>query len=370
MRETMKKPVRWLSASLRQQGKTFLAVMGAILLAIFFWKIPDWQLDYVGYLPMPKDRLSEANEIRKTWAQIIGGAAVLITLYVGLRRVRATERTVEVAQEGQITERFTKAIDQLGNDKLAIRLGGIYALERIARDSRKDHWTIMEVLIAFVRERVPLEAERKQAEEVSSQKKPEASLLPTDIQAALTVIGRRKVEHEEVGMGVIDLSNTDLGAANLRGANLRGARLWRANLWRANLYEADLRKAMLEEANLMGADLLGADLLGAFLIRANLGGANLGGANLMGAELMGADLGAAYLWRANLGGANLWRANLGGAYLWEVNLEEANLEEANLRETKGLTQEQMESAKTNEDTILPDYLAKSEQNKDEGEGQD
>jgi hypothetical protein len=36
-----------------------------------------------------------------------------------------------------------------------VRLGGIYALERIARDSESDHWAVMEVLTAFVREQPP-----------------------------------------------------------------------------------------------------------------------------------------------------------------------------------------------------------------------
>ena len=30
-----------------------------------------------------------------------------------------------MSQEGQITDRFTKAIEQLGSDKLEVRLGGI-----------------------------------------------------------------------------------------------------------------------------------------------------------------------------------------------------------------------------------------------------
>ena len=82
------------------------------------------------------------------------------TLYVTWRRVIAAERTAEaaqqtvaVAQEGQITERFTRAIEQLGSDKIAIRLGGIYALERVAQDSPdKDHRQVMQVLAAYVRE--------------------------------------------------------------------------------------------------------------------------------------------------------------------------------------------------------------------------
>ena len=55
-------------------------------------------------------------------------------------------------EQGQVTDRYTKAIEQLGSDKLDVRIGGIYALERIARDSARDHPTVMEVLTAFIRE--------------------------------------------------------------------------------------------------------------------------------------------------------------------------------------------------------------------------
>ena len=34
-----------------------------------------------------------------------------------------------------MTDRYTKAIKQLGSKKLDVRIGGIYALERVARDS-------------------------------------------------------------------------------------------------------------------------------------------------------------------------------------------------------------------------------------------
>ena len=61
-------------------------------------------------------------------------------------------RTHELTEQGQVTDRYTKAIEQLGSDKLDVRIGGIYALERIARDSAKDHPTVMEVLTAFIRE--------------------------------------------------------------------------------------------------------------------------------------------------------------------------------------------------------------------------
>ncbi len=51
-----------------------------------------------------------------------------------------------------MTDRYTKAIEQLGSDKLDVRIGGLYALERVVSDSPGYHPTVMEVLTAFVRE--------------------------------------------------------------------------------------------------------------------------------------------------------------------------------------------------------------------------
>jgi hypothetical protein len=79
----------------------------------------------------------------------------LLTLGAGLFAAAAllfTARNFTLSREGQVTDRYTKAVEQLGSDKLDVRIGGIYALERVARDSARDHPTVMEVLSAFVRE--------------------------------------------------------------------------------------------------------------------------------------------------------------------------------------------------------------------------
>src|SRR5215203_3394049 len=94
------------------------------------------------------------------------GAAGFIGLLFTWRNLaqtrESTRRTLELTEQGQITERFTRAIDQLGatddegKPKLEIRLGGIYALERIAKDSpERDYSTVMEVLTAYARENAP-----------------------------------------------------------------------------------------------------------------------------------------------------------------------------------------------------------------------
>ena len=77
-------------------------------------------------------------------------------------RLRHEEQT-NADRQRRITESFSKAVEQLGRDKLEVRLGGIYSLERISKESPDDYWTVMENLTAFVRER----SRRNEAERTS-----------------------------------------------------------------------------------------------------------------------------------------------------------------------------------------------------------
>jgi len=142
-----------------------------------------------------------------------------------------------------------------------VRIGGIYALERVARDSRRDHPTVIEVLAAFIREH---SHEQRPTAGPATDALPLRTTRP-DVQAAVTVIGRR-------------ISRNDREPIDLAGVSLTGASLTRANLHSANLTGADLLRA-----DLTGASLGGADLTGAYLVSADLTGASLGGADLTGA---------------------------------------------------------------------------------------
>jgi hypothetical protein len=169
--------------------------------------------------------------------------------------------------------RLRKGFEQLGNDKVvAVRLGGIYALESVMNTSEQYHQPVLEALCAFVREGTKAE--------------PGHSRPATDIQAALTVIGRRAA----IGIGVPDLSIAHIPYARLYDANLSAAKLVGANLSGANLSGADLSGADLGSASLSGAHLNGANLTGARLSDVNLTGANLDIANLSRADLSGATV--------------------------------------------------------------------------------
>jgi len=239
--------VQFLQANLLVAGTVVL-----LLLFLFVWKVPKWQ---VAHITDEKDRLATESGFRQTLVQIVGGAALLGGLYFTAQTLRTSQetlrvnqKTLETTQQGQITERFTKAIEQLGDkERLMVRLGGIYALERIARDSESDHWAVMEVLTAFVREQPPAQtmSPDKSSGERETKQTTQDWKLPADIQAILTVVGRRTRTFGNGEPQRLDLRNTNLqgallGGAQLQGANLRGARLQEAFLGGAQLQGTDL----------------------------------------------------------------------------------------------------------------------------------
>jgi hypothetical protein len=190
--------------------------------------------------------------------------------------------------------RYSRALEQIGSANLDVRIGGIYALEGIALDSPRNHPTVMEVLTAFIRERSRKQPYVAGPESVWGDRWPD-----TDVQVALTVVGRRKAEHDD-DTRTIALAGTDLAGADLTGAVLTGANLTGANLTRADLTRADLAGADLASARLTGADLTGARLTDADLTGARLTGARLTDADLTGARLTDADLTGARLTGARL----------------------------------------------------------------------
>ncbi len=260
-----------------------------VIFILVLWKVPQLQVSHLsGSLDDPTKAAELEDKFRSTLAQMLGGVVLFFGLYLTHRRVTATEKTVAITQEGQITERFTRAIEQLGEKGLEFRLGGIYALERIANESEKDHWPIMEILTAYIRKNSP-------NNNMNGDEKTEGRKLSIDIQAALDVLRRRNGEHENKEFREFDLSDTYLVRANLFEVNLE---------W-ANLEGANLEGAILAGSNMEMATLAGANLAGATLAGANLGGAVLAGANLAGATLEGVNLEWAILIGANFEGANL-----------------------------------------------------------------
>jgi hypothetical protein len=258
---------------------------------------------------LQQNQLKLQNDARVTLLQALGGTAILLGAYFTYRQVQTGRQQLDVARQGQVTERFTRAIDQLGkHEQSEVVLGGIYALERIARDSPepKDRGTIAEVLTAYVRAhaRWPPPSDSPYDGETPISEVPELQVRNAGVQAAMTVLGRGDFGSDKarpLDLHEVDLRKADLNLAKLQGMNFTGA---------------NLQKAQLAHARLEGARLLETILQGANLTNANLDGANLRGANLQEAILVSARLLGAYLRRADLRNADLQEARANDKTRW------------------------------------------------------
>jgi uncharacterized protein YjbI with pentapeptide repeats len=261
------------------------------------------------------------------WSKVasLGTALTAVAaLYFSAQSLRSTEKQYGLSEQGQITDRFSRAIEQIGSDRPDVQLGGVYSLERLARDSPADAGVIFEVLSAYIRSHAssasgcttfPADAGLERQ--------------PVNLQAALSVIDRRSAE---------PYTHIDLSYSCLPQARLHGAYLARAQLRGIRLYQADISNVTLEGAVMYGADLTDAvlgevDFTKAILRCSNLSRLVVSESNLTDADLTDANLTGADLRGNNFNGASLVNANLSGAWLQDAALNDADLTSADLNGT-------------------------------------
>ena len=322
-----------------------LLLLGAVFVCLLLsiQRVPEWQTKRASVRSAvvnpeakttPADVAALQNEMRKTYLQVVGGAFALFALYLTFRRVK-------VAEQGHITDRYSKAIELLGalnaknEPNVEVRLGAIYALERIAFDSPRDHWTIMEVLTAYVRQNAPAPAQgmTKQEQEKDAQdtitenegtERKIAKKPATEIQAILTVLKRRKRGRKREGKEhQLDLSHSDLRGEDFVEAHLDGALFIGAYLDKADFMGAHLDGAHFFHAHLDGTKFGGAHLEYAGFYKAHLDGALFIGAYSDKASFREAHLDGAWFHEAHLDRAVFDRAHLAGVMFNEAHLERA-----------------------------------------------
>src|SRR5665647_1749920 len=254
---------------------------------------------------------------------IIFGVPGYISAYYA-KKDHDEKKQDSVIREDHIGETYSRAIDQLGSEKIVIRLGAISSLEMIAKKSDEYYWSIMENLTTFIRTNSRVEDWENKNEELKDPKSEQIDLkhkVRVDIQAIINVIGRRR-------------------------SFFKAGEPKRLYLRQTNLRMISFADALPEGANLEGAWLDFSDLIGAYLAKAHLKKASFTGSNLNIAQLNGADLTEAHLDRAYFRHANLSGANLSEADLSAAHLEEANFGGANLKGAKNLTIDQLSKVKT------------------------
>ena len=246
-----------------------VAVLVLILLYsavwLLWWELPKWQLTHLRGLADDKAKADVEDNFRKTAGQLLGGVIVLLGAGLGTVFAYLQFQQQQSSRDLLISNQVSKGFEQLGSDKLVVRLGGIYALEGVMNTSKQYGQPVLEALSAFVRD----------STSTNEGDGPPA----TDVQAALTVIGRRKV------VGHVNLAGAHIPHANMFEANLQDVYFFNANLARAYIFRADLTNAHLRNANLRNANLTGADLRYTDLTNADLTETDLRGATVTQAQL-------------------------------------------------------------------------------------
>ena len=221
--------------------------------------------------------------------------AGVIALPLAIWRSIVAQRQASTAQQSLLNERYQQGAEMLGSDVLAVRLSGIYALQRLTEEHPEQyHIQIMRLLCAFARR--PSIDDRVETTWIPPDL--EISSLRTDVQDVMTTVSAchaRQIKPERDAKFRLELS----------GANLAGIYLVNANFAEANLRGADLSDAQFEGGNVSGASFWDT--------------------NLTGANLKCGDLSHATFWDTDLSCANLNLGDLSGASIGRTDFRNSGL---------------------------------------------
>ena len=345
--------MRRATSRLARPGVLVLVALILVAAAIPLW---DW---------LHGDGDSNSATLRNIGLVIAAVIALLLALWrsaIAERQADAAHHQSEIAMQNMLNGRFQKGVEMLGSKVLSVRLGGIYALQRLAEEHPTPyHIQIIQLFCAFARNPCASGIDDAQEPPLSItdcslvEEKPS---LREDVQNILYAIGFRSeigIKLEEENDFKVDLRNSDFQNARFSGANFSGvifdganlshAKFADTNLTNAHLSKAELSNAVLWGTKLPGAMLFGANLSGAELLKARLSGAHLNEAILIEAKLHQANLSRSILVAANLSGAELTGANISGAILLGHNGAGEVIAPA-----AGLTQAQLDEACAAPDT--------------------
>lgn len=330
----------------------------------------------------PQEREQVETYTRNIWIESLkasGGLAFVFTAYFAWRNLKA-------AEDKQITDRFSKAVEQIGSEVPAVQIGGIYCLQRLAEDSLdRDYFIVIDVLLELIREssqapqvnNIKLQQEfyAKDANNSQAQKLKPVSTNRV-CQTALNSLSHLKqiqtAKTQEYRLNNINLWGADLQSLNLRSTNFSESILSQVNARAANLSNSNFRGAILCPGPTPSFIEFGeTDIGSTWLQDTNFRDSEFAWSNVSrvifdGSDLQGASFDSAYgkkacfrscnLTNANFNEADLTKANFHNANLKEASFQGASISGANFTGVSNLTITQIQAANNWETATLPDYL--------------
>ena len=239
-----------------------LAAAAAVVITAFV--VTTWLLAIASHAKPGTDRANSRLDAVRTGLAAGAGAGAAVGLMLAFRRQHhqeiATDLTDRDATERRITELYTKAVEQLGNDKAPVRLGGLYALERLAQDNPAHRQTIVNVICAYLR--MPFSPTAP-----TSKPEPEATEDPgerdTETETRTDGIGDTWQQERQVRLTaqrILAEHLRDDRAKDQRSTDPPSARFWpgiRLDLAGATLIDFNLENGVMADARFGGATFSG-----------------------------------------------------------------------------------------------------------------
>ena len=228
----------------------------------------------------------------KTLGAVATSVVAISTAIVAIATFRVSSQTLQANTLQQASDRFDKAIEHLGSGSRDVRLGGIYALEKLARDTPSEHSQVYDVLTSYVRGHAVVGKDMcadsgppgvvpsspaptsPAPSPLAAPPSPAPSSLGSigprpdeDIQTVIYLVGRRDRKYDAVNESVDFLHTCLRGAsflaetvadysdASMNSADLRSANFGLAKLENVFMYGVTLDDALMTSAKLRGAHL-------------------------------------------------------------------------------------------------------------------
>lgn len=214
---------------------------------------------------------------------------------------------------------------------LEARLGALYSLERLLDESVKDQRAVLETLCAYVRENSALDVigDEDNAPLFQRGETPPAPTRPGDVQAALTIIGRRpesaRTRADKEGWR-LDLRNTNLTSYDLSRLNFDRADFSNSFLNGTKMRLGHFVNCVFRHVFLCSSKMAGADFSGSTFDTCHLKQAEIDETNFSSATFIASDLREAHVTTLNINGANLEKAF---GYFLEYAVKDAKEKGAN-----------------------------------------
>jgi uncharacterized protein YjbI with pentapeptide repeats len=257
-------------------GGLVLGVVGAFLLiGLATWLVPTRQVAAWRRKGVEEKELAKlGNEARATVVQALGGFALVLTLALTAYQVNETRRSSEenlrIAEEGQVTERFARAVEQLGarnpdgTAAIDIRIGALFSLRRIGNDSDRDTQAALLVVASYVANNHQVGELREAGLSPCSLEWRERRQAPrADVGVALKqvlpVLSRQYLAREGPNVLAYVLEGVDFAGTDLSAVDFYGAGLERVSFRGANLNSARFERAFLGRVDFQSACLANAD---------------------------------------------------------------------------------------------------------------